>query len=258
MTPPIGPVALRWIVLGAILLLWEAAPRLGWVPPVILATPSATLLAGLADPGTFARALLFTLTEIAAALGLAYGLGGLAGVVIGTSPLLRQALLPLVSSVYAIPFVVIYPVMTAWLGIGPSSKIWFAGFYGFFPVLLSVAAGVQLVDRNLVLMARSAGASPRQMALEVLLPAALPAIISGLRIGGALTTIGVVVAEMLAATDGIGFLITQNRTMFRTPEVYFGILLVLLLAGTLDTAIGRLERRTARWRPLREGEMRHD
>jgi NitT/TauT family transport system permease protein/taurine transport system permease protein len=92
------------------------------------------------------------------------------------------------------------------------------------------------------------------MAFEVLLPAALPAIISGLRIGGALTTIGVVVAEMLAATDGIGFLITQNRTMFRTPEVYFGILLVLLLAGTLDTLIGRLERRAASWRPLREGE----
>jgi NitT/TauT family transport system permease protein/taurine transport system permease protein len=250
----VTPVTLRWVVLAAIVLLWEAAPRLGWVPPVILATPSATLVAGFEDAGVFARALLFTLGEIAAALTIAYGLGGLAGVVIGASPLLRRALLPLVSSVYAIPFVVMYPVMTAWLGIGPASKVWFAGFYGFFPVVLSVAAGVQLVDRNLVLMARAAGANRTQMAFEVLLPAALPAIISGLRIGGALTTIGVVVAEMLAATDGIGFLITQNRTMFRTPEVYFGILLVLLLAGTLDTLIGRLERRAASWRPLREGE----
>ncbi len=149
-----------------------------------------------------------------------------------------------------------YPTVRALSNIfgGPASKVWFAGFYGFFPVVLSVAAGVQLVDRGLVLMARAAGASRTQMATEVLLPAALPAIVSGLRIGGALTTIGVVVAEMLAATDGIGFLITQNRTMFRTPEVYFGILLVLLLAGTLDTLIGRLERRAARWRPLREGE----
>lgn len=257
MKPPVGPVTLRWIVLGAIVLLWEVAPRLEWVPPVILATPSATLLAGIHEAGTFVRALLFTLGEVAAALAIAYGLGGLAGVVIGASPLLRRALLPLVSSVYAIPFVVIYPVMTAWLGIGPASKVWFAGFYGFFPVVLSVAAGVQLVDRNLVLMARAAGASRTQMATEVLLPAALPAIVSGLRIGGALTTIGVVVAEMLAATDGIGFLITQNRTMFRTPEVYFGILLVLLLAGTLDTLIGWLERRAVRWRPLQEGEHRH-
>ncbi|WP_431285621.1 ABC transporter permease [Humitalea sp. 24SJ18S-53] len=257
MKPPIGPVTLRWLVLGVIVVLWEAAPRLGWVPPVILATPSATLIAGVEEADIFARALMFTLTEITLALAISYGLGGLAGVVIGASPLLRRALLPLLSSVYAIPFVVIYPVMTAWLGIGPASKVWFAGFYGFFPVVLSVAAGVQLVDRNLVLMARAAGASRSQMATEVLLPAALPAIVSGLRIGGALTTIGVVVAEMLAATDGIGFLITQNRTMFRTPEVYFGILLVLCLAGALDTLIGLLERRAARWRPLREGEIRH-
>ena len=62
---------------------------------------------------------------------------------------------------------------------------------------------------------------------------------------------------MLAATDGIGFLITQNRTMFRTPEVYFGILLVLLLAGTLDTLIGLLERRTGRWRERADGEPTH-
>jgi NitT/TauT family transport system permease protein/taurine transport system permease protein len=109
------------------------------------------------------------------------------------------------------------------------------------------------VDRRLVLMARANGASRRQMATEVIIPAALPAVVSGLRIGGALTTIGVVVAEMLAATDGIGFLITQNRTMFRTPEVYFGILLVLVLAGVLDTIIGRIERRASRWRPQPEG-----
>lgn len=248
-----GPVTLRWLVLGLVVLAWEAAPRLGWVPPVILAPPSAALLAGIADFGTFARALAFTLGEIAVALLIAYGLGGVVGLVVGATPLLRAALLPLLSSVYAVPFIVIYPVLTAWLGIGPASKVWFAGFYGFFPVVLATAAGVQLVDQRLVLMARANGASRTQMAIEVIIPAALPAVVSGLRIGGALTTIGVVVAEMLAATDGIGFLITQNRTMFRTPEVYFGILLVLALAGTLDTIIGRIERRASRWRPQPEG-----
>lgn len=257
MKPLVGPITLRWIVLGAILVLWEAAPRLGWVPPVLLATPSATLAAGIAEAQVFTRALLFTLGEIAAALVVAYGLGGVIGVLIGASALRRRILLPIVSAVYAVPLVVMYPVMTAWLGIGPASKVWFAGIYGLFPVVLSVAAGVQLVDQRLVVMARAAGANRLQLAMQVLLPAALPAIISGLRIGGALTTIGVVVAEMLAATDGIGFLITQNRTMFRTPEVYFGILLVLLLAGVLDTLIGRLERRTGRWRERPDGEPVH-
>jgi NitT/TauT family transport system permease protein/taurine transport system permease protein len=248
----LSPIALRWLVLGAIVLLWEAAPRLEWVPPVILAPPSAALAAGIAEASIFARALAFTAGEIVLALCIAYGLGGLAGIVIGATPLLRRALLPLLSSLYAIPFVVIYPVLTAWLGIGPASKVWFAGFYGFFPVALATAAGVQLVDDRLVRMARANGANRRQLAIEVIIPSAMPAVVSGLRIGGALTTIGVVVAEMLAATDGIGFLITQNRTMFRTAEVYFGIVLVVLLAGTLDTLVGRIERRANRWRISQE------
>ena len=86
------------------------------------------------------------------------------------------------------------------------------------------------------------GASQRQLILEVMIPASLPAIVAGLRIGGALVVIGVVVAEMLSSADGIGFLITQNRTMFRTAETYFGIVLVLVIAGLLDWSVSRLER----------------
>ena len=231
----LSPVALRWLCLAALLALWEVAPRAGWVPQVILSPPSAALASGFAEWDFFAS-----------------GLGGLLGLVIGLSPFGRRAALPLVSSLYALPLVVIYPVMTAWFGIGPASKVWFASLYGIFPVILATAAGVQLVDRNLITMARAQGAGFWPMMAEVIIPAALPAVISGLRVGGALVTVGVVVAEMLASTDGIGFLITQNRTMFRTPQVYFGILLVLVLAGTLDTLISRLERRASRWRPQQD------
>ena len=82
-----------------------------------------------------------------------------------------------------------------------------------------------------------------------LLPASLPAVLSGLRIGSAMTAIGVVVAEMMASTAGIGFLITQNRTMFNTADVYFGVFLVLVLAGSLDFIIRAIEKRTLRWHP---------
>ncbi|EHM02959.1 ABC transporter, permease protein [Acetobacteraceae bacterium AT-5844] len=252
----LSPVALRWLCLAILLVLWEIAPRAGWVPQVILAAPSAALIDGLAEWDIFASALLFTFTEILISLCFAYGLGGLAGLVIGLSPFGRKVALPLASSLYALPLVVIYPVMTAWFGIGPASKIWFASLYGLFPVILSTAAGVQLVDRNLITMARAQGARFWPMITEVIIPAALPAVVSGLRVGGALVTVGVVVAEMLAATDGIGFLITQYRTMFQTPQVYFGILLVLVLAGGLDTLISRLERRASRWRP--QQDHRHE
>ena len=252
----LSPVALRWLCLAVLLVLWEVAPRAGWVPRVILAPPSAALVEGLAEWEFFASALRFTFLEILASLCFAYGLGGLAGLAIGLSPLGRRAALPLVSSIYALPLVVIYPVMTAWFGIGPASKVWFASLYGIFPVILATAAGVQLVDRQLITMARAQGAGFRLMMTEVIIPAALPAVVSGLRVGGALVTVGVVVAEMLASTDGIGFLITQNRTMFRTPQVYFGILLVLVLAGGLDMLISRLERRASRWRPQQDN--RHE
>jgi NitT/TauT family transport system permease protein/taurine transport system permease protein len=248
----LSPVALRWLCLALLVALWEIAPRAGWVPGVILATPSSALLSGFAEWDFFASALAFTFTEILTSLVFAYGLGGLIGLVVGISPLGRRVALPLVSSIYALPLVVIYPVMTAWFGIGPASKIWFASLYGIFPVILSTAAGVQLVDRRLILMARAQGARFWPMMTDVIIPAALPAVVSGLRVGGALVTVGVVVAEMLASTDGIGFLITQNRTMFRTPQVYFGILLVLVLAGGLDMLISRLERRAMRWRPLQD------
>jgi NitT/TauT family transport system permease protein len=248
----LSPVALRWLCLAVLLALWEIAPRAGWVPGVILATPSAALTEGFAEWDLFAAALAFTFGEILVSLAFAYGIGGVLGLLIGLSPFGRRAALPLLSSFYALPLVVIYPVMTAWFGIGPASKIWFASLYGVFPVILATAAGVQLVDTRLILMARAQGAKLWPMMTEVIIPAALPAVISGLRVGGALVTVGVVVAEMLASTDGIGFLITQNRTMFRTPQVYFGILLVLVLAGALDTLISRLERHASRWRPRQD------
>ena len=224
-------------------LAWEMAPRLGLVPPIILASLSETLAVPFTQFSTFGPALVVTLSEIVGALAIAYVGGGVIGIIVGSSRVLRVTALPLISSVYAIPFVVIYPILTAWLGIGTASKVWFGGIYGFFPMALASAAGVQTVDSRYVMAARAMGASRFQLLTQIYVPAALPSIISGLRLGGALVTIGVVVAEMMASTKGVGFLITQNRTMFRTPEVYFGIILVLVLVFVLDVAIRTIERR---------------
>ena len=245
--PRISSGALRYSVIVAVLILWELLPRLELVSPIILASLSVTLYAGISNFGTFAQHLLITMGEIALGLLIAYGVGGIIGLLLGSIRSFRQVLLPLFSSVYAVPFVIVYPVLTAWWGIGPESKVLFGGIYGLFPMVLATAAGVQTVDRQLVLATRSMGASTRQILLQVMVPSALPSIVSGLRLGGALVVIGVVVAEMMASTSGIGFLISGYRTMFMTGEVYFGILLVLVMAGTLDWLIGTIERRTATW-----------
>lgn len=247
--PLISPRALRYLLIGSILMYWEMAPRLEWTSPVLLAPLSQTLQAGVLDIDNFARHLGVTLYELVLALMIAFFGGAAAGLILGGFRPLRETLLPLMSSIYAVPLVIIYPVFTAWVGIGTESKILFGGIYGFFPMMLTTAAGVQTVDNKLLIAARSMGADRKQLMLEVMLPAAIPSVLSGLRLGAAMTAIGVVVAEMMAATAGIGFLITQNRTMFNTPEVYFGVILVLVLAGVIDWAIRAIERRAAGWYP---------
>lgn len=238
-----SPLALRLACLGMILAFWEVAPRMGWVSPVMLAPLSATVISGVTDFGVFARNLGVTFGSLALALLIALGGGGAVGLLLGSVRPLRTTLLPIMSSIYAVPLVVVYPVFTAWAGIGVESKVLFGGLYGFFPMLLATAAGVRTVDGGYMVAARSMGATRFQMIRHIMLPAALPSIMSGVRIGSAMTAIGVVVAEMMAATAGIGFLITQNRTMFNTAEVYFGVFLVVVLAGTIDWAVSVIERR---------------
>lgn len=250
--PLVGPLTLRMLCLGALAVFWEVAPRMDWVPPVMLAPLSTTLIAGLNNAGMFASNLGYTLLEMVVALTLMVGLGGLSGFLLGSVRVLREVLLPLASSVYAIPLVILYPVLTAWIGIGPESKIVFGTIYGLFPMMLTTAAGVQTVDKQMVVAARSMGATAAQLLKHIVLPATMPSVISGMRLGAAMTSIGVVIAEMIAATAGIGFVITQNRTMFETANVYFGVLIVLVLAGLLDLLLSLLECRTARRYPRQQ------
>lgn len=106
---------------------------------------------------------------------------------------------------------------------------------------------MQTVDRNLILAARAMGASAGQRLLRVMLPATVPAVMAGVRLGGALVVVGIVVAEMLTSTAGIGYLITRNRTVFESPAVFLCIILVLGITLLLDQVIVLLERSVAGW-----------
>jgi NitT/TauT family transport system permease protein/taurine transport system permease protein len=175
------------------------------------------------------------------------GGGILVGAVVGAVAGARKLLLPVFSSLYAVPIVVLYPVFTAWLGVGPESKVAFASIYGFFPTMLATAAGIQTIDPNLVLTARSMGATRIQLLTRVILPAAIPTVLAGLRLGGALVIVGVVVAEMLVAAAGIGYLVTSARTILESPRVFAGVLLVLAIAMGFDLAMRAIEARCATW-----------
>jgi len=127
------------------------------------------------------------------------------------------------------------------------SKIIFAGVYGFFPVMLSTAAGIRTIDAQLLLAARSMGASLPQQITRVIIPASIPTVLTGLRLGGALTIIGVVVSEMLTSAAGIGYLVTRYRTILDSAHVFGAIVMILLLSILFDTFARAIERRTMAW-----------
>jgi NitT/TauT family transport system permease protein/taurine transport system permease protein len=249
----------RWLILLGVLVFWELFPRTGMIPELFLPALSKVLVVLVTDWRMYLSQLGVTLYEVAFAMLIACGAGIVAGALVGGVALLRNLLLPVFSSLYAVPIVILYPIFTAWFGIGSESKIIFAGVYGFFPVMLSTAAGIRTIDEQLLLAARSMGATVPQQITRVIIPASIPTVLTGLRLGGALTIIGVVVSEMLTSAAGIGYVVTFYRTILDSAHVFGAIVMILLLSIAFDTLARAIERRTMVWqtagRRQQEGEQ---
>lgn len=242
-----APKTVRRAILVALIVLWEAIPATKLIPELFLPSLSSTLKVLIADWRIYGDALLVTLYEVVSAMVIACGGGIAAGALVGGLARLRNLLLPVFSSLYAVPIVILYPIFTAWFGVGSQSKIAFAGIYAFFPVMLSTAAGIRTIDPQFLLAARSMGASVTQLITRVIIPASIPTVFAGLRLGGALAIIGVVVSEMLTAAAGIGYLVTLNRTILESPRVFAAILMILVLAVAYDMLSRAIERRMVVW-----------
>jgi NitT/TauT family transport system permease protein len=232
----------------AILLAWEAVCRFGLVPKVVLPAPSDIVAAAIESWPDYLEALQVTAMEIALATLLAWGGGIALGCVLGSGRVTGAAFGPVLTALFAVPLITWYPLFMSWFGLGSESKVAYGVVSGFFPVAIGTLNGVRGVDRNRILFGRAAGCSRWQLITRIVLPSAAPSIVAGLRIGTALCVIGVIVAEMLSSLDGLGFLISYNRTMFNTGQVYLGILLALLCAVVANRALTLVERRFDRWR----------
>jgi len=242
-----GPTITKFLITLVIAALWEALPRLGLVPRLILSPLSDSLAVAFTSYGMYVTNLRVTLIEIGCALLIACGGGVMVGSALGTLPRLRRLILPLASSAYAVPFVLLYPLITLWFGLGWGSKIAFAAGYGFFPVLFTTVAGMESLDRHLITVARSMGAKGTALVFKVLVPMAIPLVLGAIKIGAAVVVSGVVAAEMLLSSEGIGYIIMQNRTSFNTPEIYLAILVTIGIAWALERLIYLLEMLVAGW-----------
>lgn len=245
----------RIAITVALLALWEGLFRAGLLNPLIFGSPSLVVRAAFVDGGTFLSALQITAGEVLVSMAIAWIGGVLFGLLIGFAPMPALVAAPILSAVIALPLVVLYPVLVAWLGIGQTSKIAYGAAGGFFPVALATVIGIRAIDARFVEMSRAMGASRAQIAFQVKLRLALPAILSGLRVGTSLAIIGVVQSEMLASTDGLGFWISYHRSLFNVGQVYLGIILVLVTAAAANAVLSLLERRLGRWRTLEQGSL---
>ena len=244
---------MRILVLRAVVLLvalgaWQvvAAP----LDPVLYVAPSAlpgALLRVFRDLPPLAGHVWLTAKEIAAAYGLAILAGLWLGFLLGLRKGLGRIYEPVLAALYAIPSVVWYPSLMLFFGLGAASKIAFGFLLAFFPIVLSVLAGVRQVDQHLVMVAVSMGAGPATIFRKVMLPAMFATLVGGLRTGLALSVVGVLVGEVLGARSGIGYVINYAYGLLMTPEYAALVVIVAAAVLTIDGAAGLLEARVRRW-----------
>jgi NitT/TauT family transport system permease protein len=244
-------IAITLAVIG----LWETMFRFGLLNPLIFGSPSLVLRAAMTDGATFLAAFQVTSREILVAIAVAWIGGILLGLLVGVAPMPALIAAPLLSAVIALPLVVLYPVLVVSLGIGEMSKIVYGAVGGFFPVALATVIGIRAIDPRYVEMSRAMGASRVQIVFHVELRLALPAIVSGLRVGTALAIIGIIQSEMLASTDGLGFWISYHRSLFNVGQVYLGIILVLVTAAISNVLLSLLESHLGSWRALEQASL---
>jgi ABC-type nitrate/sulfonate/bicarbonate transport system permease component len=180
------------------------------------------------------------------AIGAVLGVG--MGTVVGQWRWARHVLEPIIELLRPIPPLALLPMMVIWFGIGEWSKIVFIAYACFFPIFVTAVEGIAHVDEVLRRAAESLGASPTQRFLHVVLPAALPSIITGLRLGFGLSFFVIVAAEFVAADSGLGYLINEGRNFFLLSQMFVGAILVGIVGLVANGLVRRLEARLMRWR----------
>jgi NitT/TauT family transport system permease protein len=241
--PVIGQVTLlRVAIIFSLLAIWEFLSHSGWlyrdVVPSLLSIGHA-LLDLLLSPSYYFN-LGVTTAEVATAIAIG-GVSGIAfGVVLGANRFLAKAYEPYLYYLGPTPKIIFLPIMIMWFGVGPESKIALGTLSCFFPVALSVAAGMRAIDKVLIRVGISFRASPWQMAMKIYLPAMRHPIINGIRLGLGVALIGTLLAETKLSNKGIGFLIIQAYSIFDMPGMYAMLIVLFVLAIGANALIGRL------------------
>jgi sulfonate transport system permease protein len=249
-------LALGLIVPVVLAVAWEIVVRLGWSTGRLAPPPSVIFqtFVDLARTGELQRDTAVTLARVAAGFALGAGVATVVGAATGYSPVLRRLLDPSLQALRAIPSIAWIPLFILWLGIFEASKVTLIAVGVFFPVYLGLMGAIQSVDRKLVEVGRAFRLSDVEMVRRILLPAVLPAYVISLRSGLGLGWMFVVAAELMGASEGLGYLLIDGQQLGKPAEIIAAIVAFAIVGKATDWLIALAAAPFLRW----EDVVRHD
>ncbi len=235
-------------VLGGFLVLWETASG-RWIEPFLISSPSRIISSMIASiqSGDLIQHTWVTFQEI----GIGFPLGALAGIALGywfgRSRLLAEIFEPIIMALNGIPRTALAPLFIVWLGIGIWSKVGVVFLLTFFLNFFNTYAGMRQMDQEYIDLARLMGARRWKLTFRVILPAISPYVFTGIRTSIPFSVIGAIVGEFIAATEGVGFFIRLSAGIFKTADVFSGIIVLMLMVIVMDKIADIIEKRFLRW-----------
>ena len=240
---------------AAIILLLEFVVRIGWIPAYQMPAPSevAATLWDLGQ-GALGKHVFASLLRVLTGFVIGASLALLFAAWVGLSREAEAYLEPTFAGLRAIPSLAWVPLLLLWLGIDETSKVVLIAIGAFFPVYVNGVAAIRNIDRKLVEVGQMYRFNSRRLTLRILLPAALPGLFTGLRSGLSMAWMFLVAAELIAATKGLGYLLSDGRETSRPDIVLAAILALAVLGKITDGLLAKVETRCVSWRDAYTGE----
>ena len=246
----VRPIVLGVLSFAVILAAWELIARAGWISTFFISRPTmiAAALAQGARSGELARTVRVSLGEFGAGFGAAVIVGLVLGGLAGWFRTVEYALDPFIWFIYSAPLIAFYPLFVLWLGLGPGTVIAISFLLSVTPITVNTLTGMKQVSPALRLAAQSFGARPSDLLWKVALPASVPMIAAGLRLGIGRALTGVVIAELFVPSGGLGSSIAYNGGLLRTTEMLASLMVIVVLGVMCTQTLSALEAHFDSWR----------
>jgi len=246
----LSPNAIRTASVAVFFVIWEYYGRR--MDPIFMAPPSAIFDAflQLVQSGALRKAMIQTLWPFSVGMALTVIVGILLGILIAQWRTMEYILDPFINALYAIPRIALVPLIILWAGLEFVGKVTILVSVAIFPITVNTYAGIRDVRGSMLEIGRAYGATEWQIFSKIIMPAAIPFIMAGVRLAVGLAIIGIIVAEFFTAISGLGGMIVEYANVFATAKLFVPIIVIALVGVVLTEFVMWLERRMSRWRQL--------